>query len=67
MADETEKPEGEAPATGEAAPKKGRKKALVLGGGSVAVGSTREAFARHLAVELDKWAKVIKASGARVD
>ena len=37
MADETEKPEGEAPATGEAAPKKGRKKALVLGGGSVAV------------------------------
>ena len=32
--------------------------------GSVAVGSTREAFAKHLADEYAKWAKVIKASGA---
>jgi tripartite-type tricarboxylate transporter receptor subunit TctC len=32
--------------------------------GSVAVGSTREAFAKHLASEFAKWAKVIKASGA---
>lgn len=35
--------------------------------GSVAVGSTREAFASHLREEFAKWAKVIKASGARVD
>jgi tripartite-type tricarboxylate transporter receptor subunit TctC len=35
--------------------------------GSVAVGSTREAFARHLADEHTKWAKVIKASGATAD
>lgn len=35
--------------------------------GSVAVGSTREAFAKHLQIEFTKWAKVIKASGATVD
>ena len=35
--------------------------------GSLAVGSTREAFAKHLADELAKWAKVIKASGATAD
>lgn len=35
--------------------------------GSVAVGSTREAFAAHLRSEFDKWAKVIRQSGARVD
>lgn len=35
--------------------------------GSVAVGSTREEFARHLRSEFDKWAKVIKQSGATVD
>lgn len=35
--------------------------------GSVAVGSTREAFAKHLQTEFTKWAKVIKASGATVD
>jgi tripartite-type tricarboxylate transporter receptor subunit TctC len=35
--------------------------------GSLAVGSTREAFAKHLRSEFDKWAKVIERSGARVD
>ena len=35
--------------------------------GSVAVGSTREAFATYLAAELAKWARVIKASGATAD
>jgi tripartite-type tricarboxylate transporter receptor subunit TctC len=35
--------------------------------GSLAVGSTREAFAKHLADEYAKWAKVIKASGATAD
>jgi len=35
--------------------------------GNVAVGSTREAFGSHLKTEFEKWAKVIKQSGARVD
>jgi tripartite-type tricarboxylate transporter receptor subunit TctC len=35
--------------------------------GSIAVGSTREEFAKHLADEFAKWAKVIKASGAKAD
>jgi tripartite-type tricarboxylate transporter receptor subunit TctC len=35
--------------------------------GSLAVGSTREAFAKHLRSEFDTWAKVIERSGARVD
>ena len=35
--------------------------------GSLAVGSTREEFAKHLADEFAKWAKVIKASGATAD
>lgn len=35
--------------------------------GNVAVGSTRDAFAAHLKTEFDKWAKVIRQSGARVD
>ncbi|MDH4149490.1 MAG: tripartite tricarboxylate transporter substrate binding protein [Betaproteobacteria bacterium] len=35
--------------------------------GSVAVGSTRDAFARHLQSEFTKWAKIIKASGATVN
>ena len=35
--------------------------------GSLAIGSTREAFAQHLAAEYAKWARVIKASGATAD
>ena len=35
--------------------------------GSLAVGSTREGFAKHLADEFAKWARVIKASGATAD
>jgi tripartite-type tricarboxylate transporter receptor subunit TctC len=35
--------------------------------GLVAVGSTREQFASHIKSEIDKWAKVISASGATVD
>jgi len=35
--------------------------------GSVAVGSSREAFAQYLSEELTKWARVIKASGAIAD
>ncbi|MBI3044346.1 MAG: tripartite tricarboxylate transporter substrate binding protein [Betaproteobacteria bacterium] len=35
--------------------------------GLIAVGSTREQFASHIEVEITKWARVIKASGARVD
>jgi tripartite-type tricarboxylate transporter receptor subunit TctC len=42
-------------------------KQRLTGEGLVAVGSTREQFAVHIKVELAKWAKVIKASGARVD
>jgi tripartite-type tricarboxylate transporter receptor subunit TctC len=42
-------------------------KSRMTGEGLVAVGSTREQFASHIKVELAKWAKVIKASGARVD
>jgi tripartite-type tricarboxylate transporter receptor subunit TctC len=35
--------------------------------GTIAVGSTREVFAKHLVDEFAKWAKVIKASGATAD
>jgi hypothetical protein len=35
--------------------------------GCIAIGSTREVFAKHLADEFAKWAKVIKASGATAD
>ena len=42
-------------------------KQRLTGEGLVAVGSTREQFTAHIKTELTKWAKVIKASGARVD
>ena len=35
--------------------------------GLVAIGSTREDFAAHIKTELEKWARVIRASGASVD
>ena len=35
--------------------------------GLVPIGGSREYFATHIRVEIDKWSKVIKASGATVD
>jgi len=35
--------------------------------GTVAIASTPAEFASYIASEIDKWAKVVKASGARVD
>jgi len=35
--------------------------------GAEPVGSTPAEFARHVQQEIDKWARVVKASGARVD
>jgi len=35
--------------------------------GTVPVGSTREQFAAHIGSETEKWARIIKASSARVD
>ena len=35
--------------------------------GLVPIGGSREQFAAHIKSEIEKWAKVISASGARVD
>ena len=42
-------------------------KAKMTADGLVAIGSTREEFAAHIRAEIDKWARVIRASGASVD
>lgn len=42
-------------------------KARMTSGGLVPIGSSRGEFAAHIRTEIDKWAKVISASGARVD
>ena len=42
-------------------------KARMAKDGLVPVGGSREQFATHIRLEIDKWARVIKASGASVD
>ena len=42
-------------------------KARMTSDGLVPIGGSREQFAAHIRSEIAKWAKVISASGARVD
>jgi tripartite-type tricarboxylate transporter receptor subunit TctC len=42
-------------------------KARMTHDGLVAIGSSREEFAAHIRAEGEKWARIIRASGASVD
>jgi tripartite-type tricarboxylate transporter receptor subunit TctC len=42
-------------------------KSRMTGDGLVPIGSSREQFAAHIKTEIEKWAGVIRASGAEVD
>ena len=42
-------------------------KQRLTGEGLMPVGGTRDQFAAHIRTEIDKWARVIRASGARVN
>jgi tripartite-type tricarboxylate transporter receptor subunit TctC len=42
-------------------------KSRMTGDGLVPIGSSREQFAVHIKTEIEKWARVIRASGAEVD
>jgi tripartite-type tricarboxylate transporter receptor subunit TctC len=42
-------------------------RARMTGDGLVPIGGSREQFAAHIKAEIDKWARVISASGATVD
>jgi tripartite-type tricarboxylate transporter receptor subunit TctC len=42
-------------------------KSRMTGDGLVPIGSSRQQFLTHIKTEIEKWARVIRASGAEVD